>query len=62
MQERKVSEILNPATGDMCSGTEANNLMNEYFTDIGKNLADKIPISNFKPNKNMNKNLMLITL
>ena len=46
MQERKVSDIVNPTTGVMCSGIEANNLMNEYFTDIGKNLADKIPISN----------------
>ena len=37
MTNRKVEEIVNHV-GDLCIGKEANDVMNEYFINIGKDL------------------------
>ena len=39
MTNKRVGEILQPGSGKMCSGKEANDLMNEYFINIGKEMA-----------------------
>ena len=51
MTNRKVEEILNHV-GDLCTGKEANDVMNEYFINIGKDLASKLPDSHFDYNIN----------
>ena len=45
MKSRNVDAILNPYTERLCTGNEANDLMNEYFINIGKELAEKLPPS-----------------
>ena len=42
-------QILNHV-GDLCTGKEANDVMNEYFINIGKDLASKLPDSHFDYN------------
>ena len=61
MTSKKVDEISHPIGGHMCSGKEANDLMNEYFINIGKELADRLPISNFNPDRNTNSGFQLST-
>ena len=58
MTNRKVEEILNHV-GDLCTGKEANDVMNEYFINIGKELASKLPDSHFDYNINGVCNLQL---
>ena len=36
----------NPAAERLCTGKEANDLMNDYFINIGKDLASKLPTCN----------------
>ena len=58
MTNRKVEEILNHV-GDLCIGKEANDVMNEYFINIGKDLDSKLPDSHFDYNINGVCNLQL---
>ena len=48
MNNREVKEVINPTTGNICSGKEANNLMNDYFINIGEQLANTLQPSKFK--------------
>ena len=52
MNNREVKEVINPMTGNICSGKEANNLMNDYFINIGEQLANTLQPSKFKSNNN----------
>ena len=38
--------IFNPAAERLCTGKEANDLMNDYFINIGNDLASKLPTCN----------------
>ena len=46
MKIRNVDAIFNSATERLCTGKEANDLMNDFFINIGKDLADKLPTCN----------------
>ena len=52
MSNNKVEAIMNLVVGELCTGKEANDLMNKYFVNIGQELADKLPVTNFEVNRN----------
>ena len=52
MSNKKVEAIMNLVVGELCTGKEANDLMNKYFVNIGQELADKLPVTNFEVNRN----------
>ena len=52
MSNKKVEAIVNLVVGELCTGKEANDLMNKYFVNIGQELADKLPVTNFEVNRN----------
>ena len=46
MKNRSVDSIFNPVAERLCTGTEANDLMNDYFINIGNDLASNLPTCN----------------
>ena len=46
MKNRSVDSIFNPAAERLCTGKEANDLMNDYFINIGNDLASNLPTCN----------------